>query len=677
MTLDQLPFEIIQLVSSTLQQTSKKDICECCLVSQKWFTLFSTILYNDITIRGPQHFNSWYKSLFLRSTPFTYYRHHLIRSLTIQDGNINKEQLGQLPELCPYVVNLTIDGRADWDYYDTNSNDYIQQQQQSWWYNLKQACILSTNITPALMERATSQLTHLMLRCKYDTQYGQIFLNALQYTSALQSLTIDEYQWSIMDINKIHDACTHLKILHLTRATLLKTPYHYKKDPFTTIQQHYVNQPALSMCELKLQEINLEENDDENNNNIDDKNDQASNWVLFIVCKYPYLEQLDWWHQSVRGQQQSYPSIHPTISNQLIIQCSQLNSVYFFNINVEDEFFVSLLTRKKGSLKNLGINRSIGYLNSAIPSSSSPSPLQFSPLLTSFSLWWNQHENQNYISFLPWQLNKLHLSGRICDGFYNLHLILDHCHQLEHLHIDFGEIHEDENQDNDSFIRSSAYYHQHHQHRHSLKKLVMEEIKLSSHIMTTISCRCQDLLELDIIDCIWIENNNNNPNNNENHHDDNEHHIPLNQQDRMNVIHIQLYHQKLQRLHLSGIRFVNNPLLRSKSIGIYEFKQPQQMLWYYLSHHATFLTYKPTLGCRYKHPVEVTQWHSIVKKYNASSSYQQNQSICFGPPVELNALREIQRQYGRYSRFQPCSGYVILICQSVNEIYLENKIMLK
>ncbi|CAO3644453.1 unnamed protein product [Cunninghamella blakesleeana] len=574
------------------------------------------------------------------------------------------------------------------------------------------------------MKTTNIHLTHLTIRCKYDYEYGQKILDALKYTSQIQFLTVDEYMWSIRDMNQIHNACSKLKKLHLTRATLLITPYHYLNDNLSMIKKLCITNPATSLYELKLQDVTLEDFDLMNNNNNNNNNDDdtphdrelsslsSSNWLLYIVLKYPYLEQLEWWHKSFRGQL-FYPSIHPMVSNLLIQQCSQLNSICFFNINVNDDFYSTLLSRKKGpTIKNLGINHSIGVLNSATTTTATASHLSFTssplPLLSSFSLWWNQHENQDYVQFLPWKLTKLHLSGRICDGIYDLHFILDHCKYLEHLHIDFGEIRQQQQQQ----LKSSSYYHQTPQHCHPLKKLVMEEIKLTSNIMTTISCRCQSLIELDIIDCTWMENNHDHhyDNNvhimdeeeeNHNHHpngDDHHHQLQLNQ-DKMNVIHIQFYHQKLQRLHLSGIRFSNNPLLRSKSIGIYEFKHPQQMLWYYLSHHATFLTYKPTLGYRYKHPVEVTQCHSIIKKYNdktknnpsspessyfsspssSSSAYkqQQNPSICLGPPVELNALREMQRQYGRYSRFQPCSGYVIFICQSVNEVYLENKIMLK
>jgi hypothetical protein len=262
----------------------------------------------------------------------------------------------------------------------------------------------------------------------------------------------------------------------------------------------------------------------------------------------------------------------------------------------------------------------------------------------------------------------------MCDGSFDMNLILDQCPHLEFLHLDFGTL--------DQVAPVHVYQWE---KLHPLKRLVMEEIKLSVHSVRSLAFRCRDLIELDFLDCLLtaggdtdggnsrVTGNNNimGSNGDDDENSGGQHYGRL-----------VFPYQHFEKVKLCGFRFANNPSLRAKTVGIYEMdKQQQSEKWYYLSAHATYLSYVPVHSCRYKLPVQAIKLHCIAKPLPPLSKQndlhypqlQQQHHRLLVPPTTLNALRQMQRHYGRLGRDAPCAGYITLVCKSINTLYLENR----
>ncbi|CAO3596344.1 unnamed protein product [Absidia cylindrospora] len=698
MTFDLLPYEIFQLVALSLGP-KKQDLAECCLVCTDWLPLFMEQLYLNITICGPPSFQLFYTCLSTpSSTRYTHHRQLLIRTLSIQDGNISQDEMTQLPKLCPRLEQLTIDGRAQWDHAMPslfNKTSGLQQNNgtetsttianttkmnATWWPSLKSACILATSITPTVMQNAP-QLTRLSLRCMFDGRLSQHLISALKQTPLLNYLSIDECESSLQQLEAIHDACPSLIQLRLVHTIIdnadyplsITLPPTSESSPHQTASPGNTIAPSSTLRQLILQEVTI----------LDDDYNQLSDWFMYIAMKYPLLESLEWWQKSPHDLTNT-PHIDTSVALYLASQCPLLRSARLFNINVDSLFYRSLLEQ----------TQQLHY-----PSTSSSSTLQIKELgmnysldlghyaqqLQSYLLWWNEKESPlDYIPRLPSSLATLHLSGRMCYSSFDMNLILDQCPRLEFLQLDFGTL--------DQVAPEHAYQRK---KQHPLKRLMMEEVKFSALSFKSVAFRCRGLIELDLLDCILTDGegngdiyrgegnigNRNSTTTLDSDDDDN---------DGRNHGRLVFPYQHFEKVKLCGFRFAINPSLRAKTVGIYEMgKKQQQERWYYLSHHATFLSYVPVHSCRYKLPVQAIKQHCIVKtlpllstsstpasskhgNINFSSPPQQQQHLLV-PPTELNALREMQRQYGKFGRDAPCAGYLTLVCQSINNLYLENR----
>ncbi|ORZ08444.1 hypothetical protein BCR42DRAFT_425148 [Absidia repens] len=702
MTFDLLPYEIFQLVALSLGQ-KKQELAECCLVCTDWLPLFMEQLYLNITICGPPSFQHFYTCLSTpTSTRYTRHRQLLIRTLSIQDGNISQDEMNHLPRLCPRLEQLTIDGRAHWDHAMPSLFNKTSGQQQNngteaskaidnttktnatWWPYLKSACILATSITPTVMQNAP-QLTRLALRCMFDGRLSQHLVSALKQTPLLNYLSIDECESSLQQLEAIHDACPSLIQLRLVHTIIDNTDYNpsITLPPTSASSSHQrvsrgnIIAPSSTLRQLILQEVTI----------LDDDYNQLSDWFMYIAMKYPRLESLEWWQKSPLGLTDT-PHIDTSVALYLTSQCPLLRSARLFNINVDSIFYHSLLERTQqlhhplslsnSQVKELGMNYSLDLGHCA-------------QQLQSYLLWWNEKESPlDYIPRLPSSLVSLHLSGRMCYSSFDMNLIFDQCPHLEFLQLDFGTL--------DQVAPEHAYQWK---KQHPLKRLIMEEVKFSALAFKSVAFRCRDLIELDLLDCILTDgegnvniyqgegNTGSNSNGSTLDNDDDD------DSDGRNHGRLVFPYQHFEKVKLCGFRFALNPSLRAKTVGIYEMdKILQQERWYYLSHHATFLSYVPVHSCRYKLPVHAIKQHCIVKSLptpspsstsapsnhddiNYSSSplppQQQQQQRLLVPPTELNALREMQRQYGKFGRDAPCAGYLTLVCQSINSLYLENR----
>ncbi|SAL99506.1 hypothetical protein [Absidia glauca] len=597
MPLDLLPYEIFQLVCSSLGP-SKHTVAECCVVCTSWHLRFMQHLYQDIHLCGPPNFKLFFSCI--STTPIGD-RSLFIRTLTVQDGDISQEEMEQLPAICPKLEQLTIDGRAHWESISKNDAPCPTATTAAWWPCLRSVCILVTCITPILIQN-TPQLTRLTLRCMFDAGLTQDIISLLDRTPVLEYLSIDEIQLSLDHLESIHASCPQLQQLRLVHPTLM---HSLRIDNSSTIL------PAPSLEQLILQEVCLEDNED-----------GLSGWFDYIGSKYPRLQTLEWWNKAFHGES-TLCRLDTTVGLRLISQCSQLTSVRFFHLHVDPLFYQSLLSRRS-LLADLGMSYSMDF---------GPHSQQ----LTSYSLWWEGKESpSSYVFRLPPSLVRLHLSARLCFGSFDMTLILNQCAYLESLHLDFGSL--------DTVDEDMAHWRP-----HPLKRLVMEEVNFSSSFMKMVSYRCRDLAELNLLDCILMEEGS----------------------EGKNLVRLIFPTQQFHTVRLCGIRFAHNPSLRAKSVGIYEMdKQEQQEHWYYLSHHATYLSYTPIHYFRYKLPVQAIKQHSIVKPLPPRTN-----TPLLVPPTELNALRQMQRHDGKFGRDAPCAGYLTLVCRSIHRLYLENRLI--
>ncbi|KAI8093117.1 uncharacterized protein BX664DRAFT_357591 [Halteromyces radiatus] len=636
MTLEVLPYEIFQLICWSLI-SKRQDLVECSVVSTTWLPRFMPLLYQDIVILGPPSFQLFYDCLRLTtSTPWTMNRQVWIRSLSIQDGNISQKQLNLLPSMCPKLEQLIIDGRAHWH---STSNTKERLGTENWWPCLKRGSILATNITPILMKHAP-KLTHLTLRCMFDVTLTLQVLEALSATPLLLYLSLDEFQCSTNHIDIIHQSCPDLESLRLVHTILLNTQQHHDLyDTKLSSSSSSSSLPSLSLHEFKLQEVSF----------LDDIDDSTA-WLSYIVTKYPHMEKLEWWHKSshISGFP---PHFHISMTNLLVTQCIHLYSVRFFNVVIDSMFYQNLLSRNKLETSNRWLPKS--RIVQEIGMNDNLDLHICGQDLISLSVWWNSpHEPLEYVSHLPTQLLDLHLSGRLWYGSFDIHLILDTCLQLESLRLDFGTL--------EQVTQTTIQRHQ-----HPLKRLFMEEIKLTTFMMDSLSFRCRDLEELDLLDCVLMDDNRQQEND---MMDDNYTTYTFGR----NHGRLLFPYQRFQQVKLCGFRFSSNPSLRVKSIGVYEIgkERIKKEYWYYLSHHATFLSYTPVHSCRYKFPVHAIKQHCIVK-INTNHFGRQIQMT---PPIELHALRQMQR-HGKFGRDPPCAGYLTISALSIDQLYLENRIV--
>ncbi|KAI8342341.1 hypothetical protein BC941DRAFT_138603 [Chlamydoabsidia padenii] len=613
MPLDLLPYEIFQLVCLSLG-SNKQDLVECCVVCTGWHPLFMQQLYQDIHLCGPPNFKSFLTCLSNNNNMYITQRSFFIRALTIQDGDINQVDMERLPGVCPELEQLTIDGRAHWEDNNTD-NDSLQPSHSTWWPCLTSACILVTDVAPTLIQHAP-HLTRLTVRCMFDEALTRKIIHSLHHLKAtLIQLSMDEIRISILQLELIHTTCPHLNQLRLVHPTLTKTSTLNSLSTTTTS----------SLQQLVLQEVVLDE--------VNEEEGLLVEWFAYIGNKYPILEQLEWWNKAYHGES-SLGRLDTDTGLRLISQCPRLTSVRFFHLHVDPSFYHSLLSRTHNNnnthhtppppLDDLGMSYSMNLGQ------------QEQQQIRSYSLWWQRKESPlSYVPHLPCNLVNLHLSTRLCFGSFDMSLILDQCTRLESLHLDFGTL---EN------ITSETQWTP-----HPLKRLVMEEVNFSSLVMHMVAFRCRHLTDMDLLDCILTEQP-----------DD----------DRMdkNLAQLIFPHQHFTTVKLCGIRFAHNPSLRAKSVGIYEMeRQPQKEQWYYLSHHATYLSYTSIHYIRYKLPVQAIKQHSIVKPLPPRSI------PLLAPPTELNALRQMQRHDGKFGRDAPCAGYLTLACRSIQHLNLENR----
>ncbi|KAI8980508.1 hypothetical protein BDB01DRAFT_796650 [Pilobolus umbonatus] len=311
-----LPLEIAEIIASYLTARQKGT---CLTVSKSWNRLFIPPQYSYICLRTRQQFERFYYHA-LQSNYLGYY----VKYLCLEGVSMNDSELASLPSLCPYLTALSLEG---------NGIDLMKKSSAliGSAHFLPWSCIRQLKegqdliITSYLLaSHSPSHLTSLSItfnKC-FDTLQlvtKDIFLSSLNNLYQLINLSLDSIQLSVTDMEIIHNACPHLKILGLTNASLIPGTLNSLIQP-----AQLINTFKLKHCSGLF-------------NNIE--------WLYYISSKYIYMEHLELWSDEV------YQDMSPLKDeieersralNHLIMKSVRLKSIQLFNICMDELLFQTM-----------------------------------------------------------------------------------------------------------------------------------------------------------------------------------------------------------------------------------------------------------------------------------------------------------------------------------------------
>jgi hypothetical protein len=613
-----LPFEIIEHINDYLTVRDRYEIIQ---LNRAFYHVFLRFLYRNITIETKNQ----YKQLVSNFIATQYTNSPLgqcVYQLDILLDELSENELIHIQQLCPYVQSIYIDWRI-WNYLG-----YHLEEPACTPRNYQSRQRLPVFAIQFLSCYGSGRLSSLTLDLYNINQVNS--LDILRYTPGLRSLTLlginqPDSNINIKFIESIHQACPFLEQVSLEgyRAEALGFIRMMAAMPISVIE------PLKRMRSFRLQSQYGA--------------DRYQDWLPYIGQKYPNLVSL-YFHHSGNGKDiiESCPT---EIYRHFIKSCPRLASIRWNNIASDFRFFEELDKAQHSQLKCLEV-----YDNVAIPT-----------LLTS-ALFDSRHHilsNVTWLTFgsmphgLPPQvliqsiakacplLNHLNLREPYCHLAtpFRIDTILDHCSRLVSLELDHIALRV-------SFDRRHMAQSQ---TEHPLRALTMRHCSSFNGVLDYISTRCLQLDQLSL--------------------------VAYTQRDRRYKVQIHMPHQKFRKVELHGLRTETFDVERR--IRFFSLVQQQKSAWYYMNQYQ--IPNQDLMSRDYAyHCLEMAKQVITLSKPEAALLYSLLEKPMPWSFVELHKREYLAVQRSDLvSDWEPKdiydAGYVDLVCQSIDQLYINKK----
>lgn len=538
--LHRLPFEIIELVSSSL---STHDLLEAMQVSKSWHSFFHTFLYRHISIQTHERLYRILPAFKSDLLPG-----HLVRSLDLKNMSLSTKELLYITEAFPDIDRLDIDwsiwgSLSDDTHYDANAPISFIHPTQG----------LSPTMHHLFNHYGSKNLRHLSLdTLNHESTDIWSILALCPHLKTLRLLNLNyEHIITLGYIETMHRLCPHLVSLEIkcTRA-----------DPSPALLPEFTE----SEGPIRLRSTLL------TNFSLSSKSGAGKwpLWLPYFAVKYPYLEHVSFKHSGLgKDGDGGYNKLPERAYAMFTHSCRQLKSIRWNKITIHHEQQEALFQNKLCSssssssysvFKNL--KRIDGYENFNLPGSLVHSPLiqadsVLSNLLTSLTIGRppvNSSTSQ-IIQAVGQCKNLIHLKIQECylnpELAYDMQEILIHCKQLRSLYI------------KDTHLTTAAGSIP--ITSHPLKKLILKRSSFTQDVFGCISGYCPDLNHLELLGCF--------------------------QTDRRDQVMIELPRQRLKTLKVQGLRTRN--YYTGCRIRFFSVKTEDRNDWYYMSRYD--ISYHP------------------------------------------------------------------------------------
>ncbi|KAI9355237.1 hypothetical protein BD770DRAFT_391513 [Pilaira anomala] len=559
--LHRLPFEIIELVSSSL---STHDLLEAIRVSKSWHSLFYTFLYRHISIQTHERL---YRILSAFKSDLLLPAGHLVRSLDLKNMQLSPKELLCITEVFPEIDRLDIDWSI-WGSLPDDDNTHYDSNAPISFIHPTQG--LSPTMHHLFNHYGSKNLRHLSLdTLNYESTDIWSILALCPHLKTLHLLNLNyEHIITLGYIETIHRLCPHLVLLEIkcTRA-----------DPSPALLPEF----SESEGPIRLRSTLL------TNFSLSSKSGAGKwpLWLPYFAVKYPYLEHVSFKHCGLgKDGDGGYNKLPERAYAMFIHSCRQLKSIRWNKITIHHEQQEALFHNKLCNSSNSSnssssssgpvfknLKRIDGYENFNIPGSLVHSPIIqpgsiLSELLTSLTIGRppvNSSTSQ-IIQAVGQCKNLIDLKIQECyvnpELAYDMEEILMHCKKLRSLYIKDTHLKTTTSAaavavaaggggGGGGSIQIAS--------QHPLKKLILKRSSFTQDVFGCISGYCPDLNHLELLGCF--------------------------QTDRRDQVMIELPRQRLKTLKVQGLRTRN--YYTGCRIRFFSVKTEDRNDWYYMSRY--------------------------------------------------------------------------------------------
>lgn len=623
-----LPFEIIEEVD---QYISHQDRYELIKVNRTWYSTFLRLLYRTITIETYNQYKQItkrFQDTQFSDIPLGYY----VQGLNIMLDELTQEELSSIQEQCPFVQAVHVDWRI-WNYI-AFSEDINQQPPR----NHCPRPTLPSKAFDFISSYGASKLSSLTLDV-YNIQNIDCRI-ILQETPNLRRLSLlglnQQTQISVSFIESIHNICLYLE-------TLLLEGYIADAYPTQGIfqvgeqqeDQEMINHPIIPVRRMKSFKLHCQYGAD-----------RYQDWLPYFGLKYPQLVSFDFNHS---GSGKDIIEQCPVeVYSQFLSRCPLLTYVRWNNTAPDFRFFQQLdhqIPTNPVRIKQLEV-----YDNFLIPS-----------LLTT-ALFESQHNILSHVTHLtigpvprdmvPHQL--INQISKACPELRHLCLKEPHCNLANPFKIDnildryrkLLSLKLDHIVLRVSFDRKVPEMND----NHPLKSLEMNHCSSFDGVLSHISPRCPQLEELSL--------------------------FAYTQRDRRYKVQVHMPYQRFRKVQIHGLRTENYDVERR--IRFFSIKTENISTWYYMS---KFDVRNHSIGrdCTYR-CMEMAQEITDLKPSEVALMNQLLERPIPWIEMETHKREFLEREnstlvYDWHPKDIYDAGHVELVCQSVERLYINKKLL--
>lgn len=619
-----LPFEIIEHIDHYLTHQDRFQLIQ---VNPIWYQAFILLLYRTISITTYTQFQQLIQIFQQQSTTTRAPLGKYVHQFNILLDQLEEKELRTIQQLCPFVQSIHVDWRI-WNYLAA-----APQEKRNYHIRLT----LPPITKEFLSVYGGCKLSSLTLDLyKIDQVDG---IDMLCYTPNLRNLTLmginQQHDAAVIStdfVESIHQCCPFLE--NITLEGYKADAYHQVLDQFSKKKEgQFKRIKSFSlMCQIGA--------------------DRYQDWLPYFSKRYPNMETFCFNHA---GDGKDIIEPCPIeVYTEFIKACPKLKEVRWYHSAPDFQFFQQLAKHQQQKLTQLHI-----YDNIAVPS-----------LLTT-ALFDNNLKDVTQLTFGPVphdviphsliqsiaqacpQLLHLSLKEPHCNltSPFKVDSILNHCQKLVSLTLDHVALRV-------SFQQQQAVT------QHPLKKLTMRHCSSFDGVFDYISPRCLSLEELIL--------------------------IAYTQRDRRYKVQVPMPHQRFKKVQLCGLRTETYDAERRIRFFSVNITNKQQEEWYFMNQFNTETT---TINYNYNNnndtlsykreetttietakeftklsEKEVDLLHSLLEKPLPWSEVE-NRKLAFLAESEENKTCVLDW----YPKDIYDAGYVDLACQSVNQIYINNK----
>ncbi|KAI7904978.1 uncharacterized protein BX663DRAFT_501251 [Cokeromyces recurvatus] len=660
--LNSLPFEIIEIISANI---SKQDLLNVILVSKAWYHRFHASIYRSISIDNSTKQKQIISAF--RTSPLL--PGHLVHSLSLSKIHFSEHEIMELPKLFPDIDTLNM----DWHIWgDIDFHTYFDPDAPISFVHPPQG--LPPMIHQFFHHYGARHLRHLIIDATTATNETTDIWSILALCPHLRTLKLynlnHEHIITLGYLETIHQLCPSLITLEIkcTRADPNPALFHH----FSSFNHGHEGKEQDAIIRLKptmLRHFSLSSKSGSSKWPI---------WLPYFSFKYPHLEHLKFKHCGLGDDGCLSQGIPKQVFQLFTHGCPELKSIHWSKIRVDHDQqngLFSLCKEHHDETKQiqpfLYLEHIEAYENFRLPGS-----LHFSPIVQQGSLMSNlltsltigqppvDVTTHQVIRAIGQCKNLVNLKIQECfldpDLAYNMDDILKYCKNLKRLYMkdvviqaSSSSSRNDRKDTITTTTTTTTIAADRHENRHPLREFIMKRSSFTEGAFQVISSYCPNLKHVALLGCY--------------------------QNDRRDQVKIILNQQRLTTLKIQGLRTRN--YYAGCRIRFFSINDND---WYYMSQfdirpHSVGrkLSFQKFRYMEFAHRLDKLDDRDIqkLKSLVTTKTLKAWDVIAVKRNVDIPYTTSIDSSYWDPENIY-YSGYVNIQCQSVQNLYINNKLVI-